>query len=101
MDAHVDQRSNGLNLVRLVLASTVIFWHSYPLTGHDFPSDLLHQFAGQFGVDGFFAISGFLLVSSWLHNPGVVRYFKNRICVFFLGSGCVWHPPLSWSRHCR
>ena len=76
---HIDHRANGLNLVRLVLASSVIFWHSFPLTGRDFPFAFGRQFLGQFAVDGFFVISGFLLVGSWLHRPAVLNYVKNRL----------------------
>ncbi|MFY0407477.1 acyltransferase family protein [Solicola sp. PLA-1-18] len=70
---------NGLNLVRLVLASSVIFWHSFPLTGTPFPWAPGAPFAGGVAVDGFFALSGFLLAGSWLHRPHVVSYVRNRV----------------------
>ena len=75
----VDHRANGLNLVRLVLASSVIFWHAYPLTGRPFPIPRLSQLAGDIAVDGFFAISGYLLAGSWLHKPLLLSYARNRI----------------------
>lgn len=80
---HVSPKSNGLNLVRLVMASSVIFWHSFPLTGRTFPFAFPEQFLGQFSVDGFFAISGFLLAGSWLHRPKLISYLRNRALRIF------------------
>ena len=54
-------RDNALNTLRLVLASIVILEHSYSLVhgpGGPIP------YAGGFAVDGFFAISGFLIAGS-------------------------------------
>lgn len=75
----VDPRANTLNFVRLLLAASVVFWHTYPVNGYPFPWDPLRQIAGSLGVDGFFAISGFLLAGSWLHKPHLLTYAKNRI----------------------
>ncbi|MCV2396357.1 acyltransferase [Actinotalea sp. M2MS4P-6] len=75
----VDPRANALNSVRLMLAASVLVWHAYRLNGHPWPNAWTESFAGMFGVDGFFAISGFLLAGSWLHNPKLVSYFRNRI----------------------
>jgi len=54
-------RDNALNTLRLVLAAVVILEHSYSLVhgpGGPLP------YAGGFAVDGFFAISGFLIAGS-------------------------------------
>ncbi len=79
IDELVDHRSNGLNLVRLVLASSVIFWHAFPLTGRAFPFSHGAQIAGDVAVDGFFVISGYLLTGSWLHKPRLLPYIRNRV----------------------
>lgn len=55
-------RDNALNFVRLVLASSVIFWHTYPLTG-SVPSWPASD-AGAWAVHGFFAVSGYLIAGS-------------------------------------
>ncbi|WP_081283604.1 acyltransferase family protein [Mycobacterium intracellulare] len=79
-----DTRSNALNAWRLVLASGVILQHSWPLTGRKiFPP--IEQLLTQVWVDGFFAISGFLITASWVRNPRLRDYFVARILRIFPG----------------
>jgi peptidoglycan/LPS O-acetylase OafA/YrhL len=73
-----DPGANALNAIRLVLAIGVILWHSYLPTGHDVPFAAVRQLLGEVWVDGFFAISGFLITSSWLRNPRIRDYFIAR-----------------------
>lgn len=73
-----DRRLNGLNALRLLLAAGVVVWHSFPLTGRSVdwpPAHLLLEFVW---VDGFFAISGFLILSSWMNNPSPHKYLAAR-----------------------
>ena len=52
-----------------------MFWHSFPLAGFAFEGgDQLAQLLGYGFVDGFFVISGFLIVRSWLVSPSVRSY---------------------------
>lgn len=55
-------RDNALNFVRLVLAASVIFWHTYAITGThpSWPAGSV----GTWAVNGFFAISGYLIAGS-------------------------------------
>ncbi|SPM32790.1 Peptidoglycan/LPS O-acetylase OafA/YrhL, contains acyltransferase and SGNH-hydrolase domains, partial [Mycobacterium rhizamassiliense] len=80
-----DPRNNALNAWRLVLATGVIAWHSFPLTGRHVPFGAGHQFLSQVFVDGFFAISGFLITSSWLKNPRLRQYSVARGLRIFPG----------------
>jgi peptidoglycan/LPS O-acetylase OafA/YrhL len=73
-----DPRANALNAWRLGLALAVIVWHSWVLTGHQSPPFPIHQFATQDFVDGFFAISGFLIPASWLSKPRLRDYALAR-----------------------
>lgn len=73
-----DARNNALNALRLALAISVILWHSFPLTGRHISSPAVQELVGAVGVDGFFAISGFLITSSWLRHPRVHDYFVAR-----------------------
>jgi peptidoglycan/LPS O-acetylase OafA/YrhL len=73
-----DSRNNALNAWRLALAGEVIFWHTFPVKGHLPPYRAVFQLLLCVGVDGFFAISGFLITASWLSNPRVRDYFLAR-----------------------
>jgi peptidoglycan/LPS O-acetylase OafA/YrhL len=80
-----DPRNNALNAWRLALATGVILWHSFPLTGRHVSFVAGHQFLSQVFVDGFFAISGFLITSSWLNNPQLRQYAVARGLRIFPG----------------
>jgi len=73
-----DPRSNALNAWRLTLATGVILCHSWPLTGRRVSFAPAHQLLRDVWVDGFFAISGFLITWSWFRNPRVRDYFVAR-----------------------
>lgn len=73
-----DPRSNALNAWRLTLATGVILCHSWPLTGRRVSFAPAHQLLRDVWVDGFFAVSGFLITASWLSNPRLRNYFAAR-----------------------
>ncbi|BBY04412.1 acyltransferase family protein [Mycobacterium seoulense] len=73
-----DPRSNALNAWRLLLAAEVILIHSWGVTGRVLSVKPVYQLLLCVGVDGFFAISGFLITASWLSNPRVREYFAAR-----------------------
>lgn len=80
-----DPRHNALNACRLVLASEVMLWHSFPVTGHAVSSKPVVQLLFSVGVDGFFALSGFLITASWLRNPHPREYLVARALRIFPG----------------
>lgn len=79
LSATLDPRANGLNLIRLLLAMGVIIWHSFPLTGVEISFAPARQLLAEIWVDGFFAISGFLIVGSWMRNPRAMEYLRARL----------------------
>ncbi|RIJ78433.1 acyltransferase [Nakamurella silvestris] len=74
-----DPRLNALNALRLALAVGVIFFHSFPLTGTPLRWWPAAQFLGNAFVDGFFALSGFLILSSWVRNPQWWAFLRARL----------------------
>ncbi len=84
-------RENNFDAIRFVLASLVIFAHSFLIiTGSDGPEPLMRMSGGQmtFGavaVDGFFIISGFLITASWVRRPILGGYLRKRIARIYPG----------------
>jgi peptidoglycan/LPS O-acetylase OafA/YrhL len=78
-----DRKANGLNFLRFVLASGVIISHSVALTGQEFGPGPIGQVMKNVFVDGFFAISGYLIVSSWIARPKVGAYLIARALRIF------------------
>jgi peptidoglycan/LPS O-acetylase OafA/YrhL len=69
----------------LALAAEVILWHSFPVTGHSVSSKPILQLLFSVGVDGFFALSGFLITASWLRDPHLRDYLVARALRIFPG----------------
>lgn len=59
-------RRNSLNLIRLILATSVIFHHSFPLHGDGLGPVFLGDRLGGWAVIGFFGLSGYLITASRL-----------------------------------
>ena len=79
------RRSDNLLPLRHFAAWLVIYGHSYPL-GNNVPGavDVVERVlpgysASRCAVFLFFAISGYLLTSSLLRHPGVLRYVWHRV----------------------
>ena len=61
-------RTNGLNLIRLVLAAMVLFAHGFYLAGAGHGPMVNGENLGGLAVMGFFAISGYLITGSRLRK---------------------------------
>lgn len=75
----LNAKRNSLNLIRLVLASSVIVHHSFPLTDPSYLGpNLMGDGLGGWAVIGFFALSGYLITGSrWSKSFG--DYLMLRI----------------------
>jgi peptidoglycan/LPS O-acetylase OafA/YrhL len=83
-----DPRSNGLGLLRLALAVTVLVAHAWPLgLGRPNPGEALTRGQadpGSLAVDGFFVLSGFLVAAS-ARRGGALRFAWHRFLRIFPG----------------
>ncbi|MBW0116085.1 acyltransferase family protein [Pseudonocardia abyssalis] len=76
-----EPRRNSVNALRLALAGIVLISHSLKFQGYEDPVGHLtggDVDMGTMAVDGFFALSGFLILGSWLSSPSTGRYLWRR-----------------------
>ncbi|MHA7965769.1 acyltransferase family protein [Paenibacillus sp. CAU 1782] len=85
LDEIYDLNQNAFHIIRLLLATMVIYSHAYPLLlGHQSPGDKLAQLTSSqiefstIAVYGFFIISGFLTTQSILRSS-YKKYILNRL----------------------
>jgi peptidoglycan/LPS O-acetylase OafA/YrhL len=70
--------SNNFHIIRYALSLLVIYSHSFALLG--FPEPGLYLFTyGNLAVKCFFALSGYLITSSYLRINNLFHYFANRL----------------------
>lgn len=75
-----ETQPNAITALRLLLASTVVVWHAFLITGHQ--EDLYEparQLLESGAVDGFFALSGFLILRAWERRRGLVPFIAARV----------------------
>lgn len=82
--AALDPRDNSLNLVRLVLACTVLFAHSYTLSGNGLGPLVNDQHLGTWAVYMFFCLSGYLITGSRVRTR-FGAYLTHRIARIYPG----------------
>jgi peptidoglycan/LPS O-acetylase OafA/YrhL len=78
----LQSRQNNLNLLRMIAATAVVISHSIALTGSR-EVDLLARSVGmgygEFGVNIFFFISGFLITGSWIRKNSLLTFTWARV----------------------
>ena len=81
-------RQNNFTLIRIIFAWSVLYGHSYAVQktpGIDDPLNSIFQgsvWVGALAVNGFFAISGYLVAASFVKR-GVIDYTISRILRIF------------------
>ena len=72
-------RTNNFDLLRLVFASLVFFWHLYLLPGGPALDALWQGYSAELAVKGFFVISGYLVMMSYENSSSVRDYAEKRV----------------------
>jgi peptidoglycan/LPS O-acetylase OafA/YrhL len=75
----IDERRNNFDLLRLVFAGAVLLFHQYAISREPSLEVLAQIFSAELAVQGFFVISGFLVVMSGMQTPSVRRYASKRV----------------------
>lgn len=75
-----NKSANNFNLLRLVAAYMVLYWHAYALYPDAMgkPNYFGQMSLGAVAVYVFFSISGYLIYKSWLADPNIWRYLLRR-----------------------
>jgi peptidoglycan/LPS O-acetylase OafA/YrhL len=83
-------RQNNFNFLRLFFASLVLLSHAPEIADGNRSRELLTLFFGsisfgELAVDGFFLLSGYLIVKSWMSDPDAVSFMRKRIARIYPG----------------
>jgi peptidoglycan/LPS O-acetylase OafA/YrhL len=84
------RHQNNFNLLRLLLALLVLLSHAPELQDGNRHRELLTQLFhtlsfGELAVDGFFLLSGYLIVQSWDREPVPGRFLRKRMLRIYPG----------------
>lgn len=79
------RRNYQMDLMRICLATCVLLSHAVEITDGNRSREILCRLThsnmtfGKLGVDGFFILSGYLIVQSWQRTPKVFNFLRNRV----------------------
>jgi peptidoglycan/LPS O-acetylase OafA/YrhL len=88
-DTHFNPRANSIGFLRFALASAVVCYHAVLLGGVGF--DPVYEltgglyYTGALGVDGFFALSGYLITASYISLQSLSTFAWHRARRIFPG----------------
>lgn len=85
-----EKRFNHFNFLRFIFASLVILSHTFELIDGNRSREPLTGIFGtisfaEFAVDGFFLLSGYLIVKSWDSSPEIFAFLSKRILRIYPG----------------
>jgi peptidoglycan/LPS O-acetylase OafA/YrhL len=91
-------RSNSFDFLRVSAALLVLYSHSFSLVGLPEPASMAGQSYGSLAVALFFAINGYLVCQSWVHDPSPLRFVVRRALRILPGWGSLkWLAALAIS----
>jgi len=82
----LDRENNSIGFLRVVLATLVVIQHAYVLRplGKEPIGNIMEGLSlGNFGVYGFFIISGYLITASFIHSKSFTNFLWRRILRIF------------------
>jgi peptidoglycan/LPS O-acetylase OafA/YrhL len=85
-----NNRNHQFDLLRILFATLVLLSHASQLA-YGASREPLSRFSGTpmtfgaLGVDGFFVLSGYLIVQSWLGDPELINFLRKRVLRIFPG----------------
>lgn len=74
---------NNFDFFRLMAASLVIVGHAYPILQQPNLPYFLNSSISSYAVKVFFALSGYLIVASWINDPNAYRFLVKRTLRIF------------------
>ncbi len=82
LSPYLQCKNNNFNLLRFIVASTVVYQHCYLVLGYDYRQySYLIKIINPVAV--FFIISGFLISKSWDNSLSILIYARKRISRIF------------------
>jgi peptidoglycan/LPS O-acetylase OafA/YrhL len=77
-------RNRTLDVLRVIFALMVLYSHAFELRTVDLHHEIfedidMHLTWGMVGVDGFFLLSGCLIVESWRRTPNLLEFLRKRV----------------------
>jgi peptidoglycan/LPS O-acetylase OafA/YrhL len=77
-------RNRAFDLFRILFALLVLWGHSYEMDPTQPQTNVFQRLHlgmdwGAFAVDGFFLLSGYLIVQSWMRDPRLGDYLRKRL----------------------
>ena len=84
------RHNNNFNFLRLLLTILVLLSHSPEIIDGDRRREILtnifHTISfGELAVDGFFLLSGYLILQSWQRTPKLITFLKKRVLRIYPG----------------
>lgn len=74
---------NNFDFFRLLAAFLVIIGHAYPILQQPNLPNFLNSSISSYAVKIFFALSGYLIVASWIRDPNAQRFLVKRALRIF------------------
>jgi peptidoglycan/LPS O-acetylase OafA/YrhL len=90
VETTIGSRANNFNAIRLILAVSVIFFHSFDLVANGQDDDPISAVLptgdlGNLAVNSFFFLSGLFVTQSFFRDPSVVNFTIRRFCRIWPG----------------